>query len=238
MLRAVKIILAIFAVSTYKTLPLAWVIRFYYIVGKHLWTKRNKYLSTKENTYGLGKEQLDIFRASKYQTYASPLEIDVFMHKSNSTYFLDLDLARSEHICIMFQKLFMRYWGNENGKFKNASFGNCPYIPVGTIQCVFKREIKVFERYEIISSIMAWDNKWLYVMLKFVKKDKLCAVAVTKYVFKEKGRITMRPRDFIAESGLYNEEVEKINKVNYELISHMENSEDLEKLADEMKLWK
>lgn len=235
--RAAKALFLLFAILSYKTLPFAYMLRFYALVGKHLVLKKRQYLATKQNTYGVGKNKLDIFRATKYLTYASPLEIDMYLHKSNSTYLLDLDIARTNHVCTVFQKLFMQYWHNENGKFKGKSFLNCPYVPVGTIQCVFKREIKVFERYDIVSNVMAWDNKWLYVMLKFVlSSGKLCAIGITKYVFKEKGRITMRPREFIAECGLYNEEVEEINKVNYELVSHLESSEGLEELADKMTL--
>lgn len=224
------------AASSYKTLPFSYMIRFYSLVVKHLVLRRRQYLTQKENTYGIGKHKLDIFRAVTYSTYASPLEIDMYLHKSNSTYFTDLDIARTSLVCVVFQRLFMRYWNNENGEFKRKSLQNCPYVPVGTVQCVFKREIKLFECYDITSNVMAWDQKWLYVMLKFVLSNgKLCAIGITKYVFKKKGRITMRPREFIAECGLYNEEVEKINQENYKLVSQLESSQDLEELAEKME---
>lgn len=233
--RALKIALAILAVSSYKTVPLAYMVRFYWKVTKSLLIKRKQYKKTKENTYGVGKHKLDIFRAVTCHTYASPLEIDMYMHKSNSTYLVDLDLARTDLVLQVFQKLFMKYWNNENGEFRRQSIHNCPYIPVGTIQCSFRRELKLFERYTITSSVMAWDDKWLYVLLRFLlSSGKLCAVAVTKYVFKKKGRITMKPREYIAECGLYNEEVEKINTINYELVSHLESTEGLEELAMRM----
>lgn len=84
----------------------------------------------------------------------------------------------------------------------------------------------------MVSSVFAWDHKWLYVVLKFVlSKGVLSAVAVTKYVFKRNGRITMKPAEFIAECGLLNNEVEKINAENYKLISYLETSEGLEAWA-------
>lgn len=233
--KLIKVIAAIFAVSTYKTLPFAYLLRFHYQVFAHLVRKRPQYLKTKQNTFGVGNHKLDIFRAVKYSTYASPLEIDMYLHKSNSTYLLDLDIARSKMVLVVFQKLFMRYWGNENGEFKRKSIRNSPFIPVGTVQCVFRKEIFVFERYDIVSSVMAWDNKWLYVLLKFVASDgRVCCICVTKYVFKKKGRITMRPREYIEEMGLYNDDVEKINEQNYKLIDHLETSDGLEELAARM----
>ena len=84
--------------------------------------------------------------------------------------------------------------------------------------------------------MLAWDHKWLYVLLKFqLKNGKLCAVAITKYVFKKKGRITMKPRDFIAECGLYNDDVEKVNAENYPWVSSLETSEGLEAWAEKME---
>lgn len=231
-----KIVAVAFLVSTYKTLPFAYPIRFYSLVFKHIVIHKNAYIHSKRNTYGIGTSKLDVFKAVSYSTYASPLEIDMYLHKSNSTYLLDLDIARTAFVCQLFQKLFLKTWLNESGEFKSQTLGNCPYVPVGTIQCVFKREIKVFQRYIITSNVLAWDNKWLYVLLKFVSSDgKLCALGITKYVFKKNGRITMRPRDFMAECDLYNEEVEKINEKNYNLVSHLESSEGLEQLADLME---
>lgn len=232
-----KAALVAFLVSTYKSLPLAYFFRFYSLVFKHIVLQRSKHLALGKNTYGIGNHRLDIFRAVSYDTYASPLEIDMYLHKSNLTYLVDLDLARTQFICLVFQSLFIKYWNNDSGDFKRRSLLNCPYLPVGSIQCVFKREITVFQKYSIKSSVLAWDHKWLYVLLKFeLPGGKLCALAVTKYVFKKKGRITIKPAEFIADCGLYNDDVEAINKRNYKLVSHLETSEGLEELAAQMKV--
>ena len=233
---ALKTALVLFLFSTYKSLPLAYPLRFYLYIFKHLIFKKRQYLLTKKNTYGFGEKKLDIFRAVAYHTYASPLEIDMYLHKSNSTYLVDLDIARTHFVCLIFQTLFLKYWQNETGEFRRKSLQNCPYVPVGTIQCAFKKEIKVFQLYSVVLNVFAWDHKWLYVMLKFeLPGGKLSAVAITKYVFKKKGRITMKPRDFIAECGLYNEEAEKVNAENYKLVSTLESSEGLEAWASKME---
>lgn len=230
-----KLFLALLAVSSYKTLPFAYMIRFYYQVYRHIFSKKGYYLKNKSNSYGIGKEKLDLFKQIVYRSYTSPLEIDMYFHKSNSTYFADLDIARTKTVSIIFQKLFMKYWNNESGEFPTNSLLNCPYIPVGTVQCAFKREFKVFEKFEIVSSVFAWDQKWLYVILKFVLPNgTLKALAVTKYVFKKKGRITMKPVDFIAECGLLNDEVERVNAENYKHVSYLETSEGLEAWAAAM----
>lgn len=233
-----KAAIVLFLVSTYKTLPFAYMVRFYSLVFRHLVFRERQYLKTRKNTYGFGEQPDDVFRPVAYRTYASPLEIDMYLHKSNLTYLVDLDMARTHFVCQIFQTLFMKYWHNETGEFRGKSLQNSPYVPVGTIQCTFKKEIKMFQRYSITSSVYAWDEKWLYVFLKFeLTNGTLCAVAITKYVFKKKGRLTMRPRDFIAECGMYNDAVEKTNAENYATISQIKTSDELEKWADHLCAW-
>uniref|UniRef100_A0A0L0P0J5 Thioesterase n=1 Tax=Candidozyma auris TaxID=498019 RepID=A0A0L0P0J5_CANAR len=232
-----KVLVALFFASTYKTLPLVYVLRFYLAAIRTIVLKRNEYRKTRQNTFGItGKNPMDVFRAVSYRTYCSPLELDMFMHKSNSTYFVDLDIARTKFLCTMFQKLFLDYIDNTTGDFKGKGLGNAPYIPVAEVLCTFRKEIKVFEKFTILSNILAWDDKWIYVMSKIVHDDgKLAALSITKYVFKKHGRISMKPKEYLTHCGLYNEAVEKINSENFKLVEHMnKNAEGLEKLAEKM----
>ncbi|CUM63478.1 uncharacterized protein PRCAT00001053001 [Priceomyces carsonii] len=234
-----KYALIAFLLSTIKTIPLAYCCRFYYRVLLNLVVPMSTYRKNgKKNTFGIdGQNKLRLFEHTLMKTYVSPMEIDPYFHKSNSTYFIDLDIARTDTVTKIFQKAFFDAYSNDSGEFKSKSLANFPYVPIATIQCVFKAELTLFQRYEIKSRVMAWDNKWLFVLSKFVvpkgNSEKLCAIAVTKYVFKKKGRITIRPIEMIKECGLYSEEVENINKKNYELVKYMSSSEDLEKLCEE-----
>lgn len=235
---AVKVLVAVFLASTYKTLPLVYVIRFYSAALKSILFKRSQYKKTRQNTHGItGKNPMDVFRAVTYSTYCSPLELDMFMHKSNSTYFIDLDIARTKFLCQMFQKLFLDFYDNATGDFKSKSINNFPYIPVAQVQCTFKKEIKVFQKFNILTNVLAWDDKWIYVLSKMVHTDgKLAALSITKYVFKKHGRVSMKPKEFLTHCGLYNEAVEKINAENFKLVEHMNSTADgLEQLAEKME---
>lgn len=235
---AVKVLVAIFLASSFKTLPFVYVIRFYNAALRTIIFKRKQYRKTRLNTYGItGKNPMDVFRAIPYHTYCSPLELDMFFHKSNSTYFVDLDIARTKFLCQMFQKLFLDFYDNTTGDFKSKSINNFPYIPVAEVQCTFRKEIKVFQKFSIYSSVLAWDDKWIYILSKVVHVDgKLSALAITKYVFKKNGRISMKPKEFLTHCGFYNEAVEKINEENFKLVEHMnQNADGLEKLAEKME---
>lgn len=153
----------------------------------------------------------------------------MFLHKSNSTYFVDLDFARLKLLCIVLQKGFLSYVENEHKDFKLKSIFNNLHIPVASVECSFKKELKMFEKYDVISKIGGWNEKWLFVVSKFVKhKDqRIVAIAVTKYVFK-KGRITVPPATIMERSGLLTKEAEAENEKNIKLFDHFANTEVIE----------
>ena len=77
------------------------------------------------------------------------------------------------------------------------------YIALGSTYTSFKREIKPFEGYRVVSRVVGWDRKWVYVLSLFVSgKGKVFATAVSKYVVK-KGWLTVHPERVLRASGLY-----------------------------------
>lgn len=40
---------------------------------------------------------------------------------------------------------------------------------LGGTSCSFRREIKLYEKYEIWSRVLCWDEKWLYIVSHFVR---------------------------------------------------------------------
>lgn len=231
-----KYLAVAFLVSTYKTVPLAYLLRFYHHVFVVLVWNRGKYLASGLNTYGITgiNNKRDLFRWVGIKSYVSPLEVDMYMHKSNSTYLIDLDIARTKMVCQVFQKLFFNYYFNVHGEFRGQGVANFPYIPAANVQCAFLRELKPFQRFEIQSRVLAWDKKWLFVLSKFTSNNgkTLHAIAITKYVFKKKQRITMIPEEYIKDCGLWNEEVAAENETNFKLVQNLVSNDDLEKVCN------
>lgn len=92
--------------------------------------------------------------------------------------------------------------------------------------------MKPFQKFKISSRILAWDRKWLFVMSKFVTDDnKVCAIAITKYVFKV-GRLTIAPEEYLKFCNFLDEENQAINDKNYKLVKSLVDVEDIEKIAE------
>lgn len=159
-------------------------------------------------------------------TYTPLLEADYNLHKSNSTYFTDLDASRSHllsNLCSRGVAVVDRELTADGKRGIMAAI-------IGSVTTSFKKEIRIFQQYEVWSRILTWDQKWLYIVTHFVQKgsvkhsdltgrsfraggkntrDKsarpvVFATSVSKYVFK-KGRLTVAPEQLLRASGLLGE---------------------------------
>ncbi|KAJ4302429.1 hypothetical protein N0V88_002573 [Collariella sp. IMI 366227] len=188
--RTSRILLVLFLVLNWKSLPLAWTVR--------------------------------VFHAFVYHT-------DYNFHKSNSTYFADLDVSRSHLVTHLLGPGIPIISDNEKNKLVRDKDGNLIKgsfgMGLGAVFCSFRKEIGPLQGYEMWSRILSWDRKWLYIVTHFVVKGKVkptswdgkrmgptrnkvlkadgsgevvdfskyvIATAISKYVFKL-GRFTVNP---------------------------------------------
>ncbi|KAH7010607.1 uncharacterized protein B0I36DRAFT_57619 [Microdochium trichocladiopsis] len=159
-------------------------------------------------------------------THTSLMEVDYNIHKSNSTYFADLDVSRTHLVAHLLAKGCHLAGNNAKtglvldpttGRPARGKFG----VMLGSVSCSFKREIRPFARYDMYSRVLAWDRKWMYIVTHFLEpgvaggsgkhapgkplpagwEKKVYATAISKYVFKI-GRLTVHPAVLIGASGL------------------------------------
>jgi acyl-CoA thioesterase FadM len=57
---------------------------------------------------------------------------------------------------------------------------------VGSQKMVYKKPLKRFERFELKSKLIYWDDKWGYLKQTFLKKDQLIANSLIKVIFRSK----------------------------------------------------
>lgn len=156
-------------------------------------------------------------------------EIDYNMHKSNSTYFSDMDISRTH----LFTSIIRRAIRKSSQVWPGATegTGGKHMIALGGIACNFKREILPFKKYEMWTRLLTWDRKWFYLVTWLVKpgvgqpsgwslqpwrkpkrvadksvdKEKLkgavYATAIAKYVIK-RGRITIAPEQALFDADM------------------------------------
>ncbi|KAK4104457.1 hypothetical protein N658DRAFT_492559 [Parathielavia hyrcaniae] len=163
--RTSRILLLFFLVLNWKSLPLAWTVRIFHSFIYHV-LRRPKTLP-----------QRALFHYSITSSRTSLLETDYNIHKSNSTYFADLDVSRSHLVTHLLGPGMPAIGDNaknklvrdRDGRVVGGAFG----IGLGAVFCSFRREIAPLQGYEMWSRVLAWDRKWLYIVTHFVVKGKV-----------------------------------------------------------------
>jgi acyl-CoA thioesterase FadM len=96
-------------------------------------------------------------------------DADIYRHLNNGRYLSVMDLGRLDLIIRMgiFWRLVRRRW----------------YPVVGSANIRFFRSIDLFQRYEMRSRILCWDEKWFFIEQRFEREGRLMAVALIKGLF-------------------------------------------------------
>ncbi|KAI1840758.1 hypothetical protein JX265_012957 [Neoarthrinium moseri] len=159
-----RMVALLMVLVNWKSLPLAWTVRIFNTMISHLLVRP---------FHELGPEAL--FHPIISQTHVTLLEVDYNVHKSNSTYFADLDVSRSHLASHLFARGIRALGNNEATRLvKDPSDPTMPArgrfgVSLGAVQCSFKRELKPYQRYEMWTRVLSWDRKWLYLVTHFVE---------------------------------------------------------------------
>lgn len=116
-----------------------------------------------------------------------PLDLDFNRHVTNGRYFTLADVGRMDYVL-------------RSGAFRVALKHRAIPI-VGDVWGKFRRELKLFERFEIHTRMLGWDHKWSFVEHRFVKDQRVIAVVVMRGLFRgPKGCVA--PAEFARALGL------------------------------------
>ncbi|CDM32766.1 unnamed protein product [Penicillium roqueforti FM164] len=161
-----KFLLAIFLVVNLKTLPLVFHYRIFRpIIQNFLTKKRSHHVSIRCKDKNLPL----VFLPCVTTTYTPLLEADYNLHKSNSTYFTDLDASRSH----LLSYLCCRGVSLVDQELVAGGRRGIMAAIIGSVTTSFKMEIRIFQQYEVWSRILTWDQKWLYIVTHFVQKGSV-----------------------------------------------------------------
>ncbi|GKT41660.1 putative thioesterase atnL [Colletotrichum spaethianum] len=161
-----------------------------------------------------------VFQPMITSSSADLAEMDFNLHKTNSSYFADADIARAHLMSTLFAPAIEHMRGG-SGAYTGAGaplFG----LALGAVSCSFRREIHPGSSFDMWTRILSWDDKWFYIATHFVRKGAgnpgtsslypdqglrggsksfnaerdLYATALSRCVFKS-GRKTASPADML-----------------------------------------
>jgi acyl-CoA thioesterase FadM len=116
-----------------------------------------------------------------------PLDLDLNRHVTNGRYFTLADVGRMDFVL-------------RSGAFRVA-LRNKALPVVGDTWGKFRRELKLFEAFEIHTRILGWDHKWSVMEHRFVSRGRVVGVVVMRGLFRS-AKGTLPAADFVRELGL------------------------------------
>ncbi|KAH8596376.1 hypothetical protein B0O99DRAFT_570506 [Bisporella sp. PMI_857] len=161
-----RIAALLLVLANIKNIPFVWHYRVWNAILKHnLFSPPNIPLDLRPSS---------LFLPSITSSRSGLYECDYNLHKSNSTYFSDLDVSRSHVASILLQPGVFQLRRNTRSKLVMDDSGKPVTgrwsIMLGSVMCSFKREIGMYEGFEMWSRLLCWDRKWIYIVTHFVKK--------------------------------------------------------------------
>ncbi|OAL01819.1 hypothetical protein IQ06DRAFT_292630 [Phaeosphaeriaceae sp. SRC1lsM3a] len=160
-----RIAAILLALANLKNLPFVWHIRFFRALVYHVY-----FQPTPIPPHAL-------FQPIISSTRAPLLETDYNLHKSNSTYFSDMDISRTQLFTAIIRngiKKNSRLYGAKKSAVAGAigateGTRGRHLIALGGVSCLFKREILPYTKYEMWTRVLCWDRKWFYLITHLVK---------------------------------------------------------------------
>lgn len=129
--------------------------------------------------------------ATAIRFIAAPLDIDLNMHINNGRFLSLADLGRLH---------FLWSVGTLGGILKNG------WMPlVGNVDIEYRKSIKIFQRFEVKTELLYWDEKWFYFQHVFMVGSKVSAVANVKALLIDRSRKIVDPARIFALIGEFPE---------------------------------
>ncbi len=121
----------------------------------------------------LRKPRIGLLDSSVRSFKVLPTDLDINLHMTNARYLSIMDLGRTD--------LLIR--SGMLGLVKRER-----WLPVtGSIDIKFRRQLNPFQSYDLITRLLCWDEKWLYLEQRFESAQGVHAVTTVRGLFRGRG---------------------------------------------------
>lgn len=133
------------------------------------------------------RRQVSILETSSLRMRVMPNDLDFNGHVNNGRFLTLADVGRMD---------FVLRSGAARAAFRMRA------LPiVGDSLAKFRRDLKLFERFDIETRLIGWDEKWTFMEHRFLRHGRVLGVVVIRGLFKgPQGPIS--PGDFLAAMDL------------------------------------
>ena len=128
----------------------------------------------------------DLFAESRVAFRVLPTDCDINFHMNNGRYLSLLDLGRLHLMAQigLLRVIVRRRWG----------------AALAAAEVNFIRQLAPFQKFDLVTRVVTWDDKYAYMEQRFESNGVLCAHAFVKGLFLDRGA-RVSNADVVAELG-------------------------------------
>jgi len=126
---------------------------------------------------GFFREPLGVCGVSRLTQRVWPIDLDINVHMNNARYLAVMDLGRVD-------------WILRSGAWRLMRHERMAPV-VGGCMVRFRRSLRPFERFELRTRLLGWDERWLYVEQVMQGRDGIACLAVQRAGFTLAGRLVL-----------------------------------------------
>jgi len=133
------------------------------------------------------RPRLAFMEPSRLRFRVWPSDLDLNMHMTNARYFSVMDLGRVDLTIRagLAQAMLRRRW----------------QAVLGASTVRFRRPLKPFQRYEVVTRVLCWDDRWFFIEQRAETTAGTAAVAVMQGAFIGKDGV-VPPAQVLAAAGM------------------------------------
>ena len=98
---------------------------------------------------------------------------------------IDVDLSIMNNTALLAITEFGRWDLMVRTRFLKYAWKNELYLPLASISAQFRRPLKRFQKFQLRTRLLYWDEEWIYISHRVVRKEKTVAVALAKATLKK-----------------------------------------------------
>lgn len=116
------------------------------------------------------KPKISVLEPSRLNLFVFPNDLDIYAHLNNGRYLGLMDLGRADLI-----------WRSPLAALVSKNHW-MPIVAGVTIR--YRRPLKMFQGFTLVTRIVSWDEKWIYVEQIFVRNGKAIARAIVRGILR------------------------------------------------------
>jgi acyl-CoA thioesterase FadM len=121
----------------------------------------------------IARSKVDLLTTTRVRLRVWPNDLDLNAHVNNGRYLALADIGRM-------------HWFVRTGMLGVARRHKA-YPVIGDAIAKFRRDLKVFQSFEIHTRLLGWDSKWGFIEHRFVRGGRVIGVVTIRGVFKGPG---------------------------------------------------